>query len=88
MRFEVPVRYGTDDVFEFDAVVYVETLEKSGWEVRFPVECLGKRLMAVFVDIYGNEAREVILAAKFGEIRRTPFVKSQRAGVRKRIMAI
>jgi hypothetical protein len=88
LRFEVPLRYGADDVFEFDAVVYVETLEKSGWEVRLPVECLGKRLMAVFVDIYGNEAREVILAAKFGEIRRTPFVKSASGCAKKKNGAI
>jgi hypothetical protein len=58
--------YGSSDAFEFDAVVYADALEKSGWEVRFPIEALGKNLMAVFVDIYGNEAREVIPATKFG----------------------
>ncbi len=35
-------------------------------EARFPVESLGRQVMAVFVDIYGNEAREVIAAAHFG----------------------
>jgi site-specific DNA-methyltransferase (adenine-specific)/adenine-specific DNA-methyltransferase len=34
--------------------------------VRFPLESVGKQIMAVFVDIYGNEAREVIPASKFG----------------------
>ena len=63
--------YGTSDVFQFDAVVYAETLEKANWEVRFPINALGKNLMAVFVDIYGNEAREVIPAAKFGASKRT-----------------
>jgi site-specific DNA-methyltransferase (adenine-specific)/adenine-specific DNA-methyltransferase len=53
------------DVFDLDAVFYAETLEKAGWEVRFPLQSLGKQVMAVFVDIYGNEAREVIPATKF-----------------------
>jgi hypothetical protein len=34
--------------------------------VRFPLEMLGKQIMAVFVDIYGNEARELIPATQFG----------------------
>lgn len=54
------------DVFDLDAVFYAEAIEKVDWEVRFPIESLGKQLMAVFVDIYGNEAREVIPASKFG----------------------
>jgi site-specific DNA-methyltransferase (adenine-specific)/adenine-specific DNA-methyltransferase len=54
------------DVFDLDAVFYAEAIEKANWEVRFPVEAIGHQVMAVFVDIYGNEAREVILANKFG----------------------
>ena len=54
------------DVFDLDAVFYAEAIQKAGWEVRFPLESVGKQLMAVFVDIYGNEAREVIPASKFG----------------------
>lgn len=54
------------DVFDLDAVFYAETIQKAEWEVRFPLESVGKQLMAVFVDIYGNEAREVIPASKFG----------------------
>ena len=45
---------------------YAEAIEKADWEVRFPLESVGKQLMAVFLDIYGNEAREVIPASKFG----------------------
>jgi DNA modification methylase len=56
----------TSDVFDLDAVFYAEAIEKADWEVRFPLESLGKQLMAVFVDIYGNEAREVIPTSKFG----------------------
>ncbi len=54
------------DVFDLDAVFYAEAIQKADWEVRFPLESVGKLLMAVFVDIYGNEAREVISASKFG----------------------
>jgi len=59
--------YDTEsDVFDLDAVFYAEAIQKAGWEVRFPLESVGKQLMAVFVDIYGNEAHEVIPASKFG----------------------
>jgi hypothetical protein len=34
--------------------------------VRFPLESLGEKLMAVFIDIYGNEARIVLDAGEFG----------------------
>jgi site-specific DNA-methyltransferase (adenine-specific)/adenine-specific DNA-methyltransferase len=54
------------DVFDLDAVFYAEAIQKADWEVRFPLKSIGKQLMAVFVDIYGNEAREVIPASKFG----------------------
>lgn len=54
------------DVFDFDSVLYAEDIEKANWEVRFPVEAIGNQVMAVFVDIYGNEAREVVPARRFG----------------------
>lgn len=56
---------GESDVFDLDEVFYAEAIQKTGWEVRFPLESIGKQLMAVFVDIYGNEAREVIPASMF-----------------------
>ncbi|MPZ29551.1 MAG: site-specific DNA-methyltransferase [Rhodospirillales bacterium] len=58
--------YAASDMFQFDAVVYAETLENAGWEIRVPAEAIGDRMMAIFIDIYGNEAREVIPATKFG----------------------
>jgi site-specific DNA-methyltransferase (adenine-specific)/adenine-specific DNA-methyltransferase len=54
------------DVFDLDAVFYAEAIEQTGWEVRFPVEAIGNQVMVVFVDIYGNEAREVIPGKRFG----------------------
>jgi DNA modification methylase len=54
------------DVFDLDAVFYAGAIEKADWEVRFPLESLERQIMAVFVDIYGNEARELIPAERFG----------------------
>ena len=54
------------EVFDLDAVFYADVLANADWEVRFPLESLGTKLMAVFIDIYGNEARVVLDASKFG----------------------
>jgi hypothetical protein len=54
------------DVFAFESVFYAEDIEKADWEVRFPVAAIGNQVMAVFVDIYGNEAREVMPGSRFG----------------------
>ncbi len=54
------------DVFDLDEVYYAGTIEAAGWELRFPANRLGAQVMAVFLDIYGNEARVVIPAADFG----------------------
>jgi ligand-binding sensor protein len=35
--------------------------------MRFLLENLGAKLMAVFIDIYGNEARVLLEASKFGQ---------------------
>jgi hypothetical protein len=53
-------------LFELDAVFYADALKQQNWEVRFPLEQLGQKLMAVFIDIYGNEARVLIEAEQFG----------------------
>jgi site-specific DNA-methyltransferase (adenine-specific)/adenine-specific DNA-methyltransferase len=65
----VMVDYDFDDkakVFDLDAVFYAEAMAKQNWEVRFPLENLGEKVMAAFIDIYGNEARVVIDAKGFG----------------------
>lgn len=53
------------DLFELDAVFYADAIEKADWEIRFPVKNVGRQVMAVFVDIYGNEARELIPGERF-----------------------
>ena len=53
-------------VFDLDAVFYADALQKEDWTLRFPLENLGAKLMAVFIDIYGNEALVMIDAKEFG----------------------
>ena len=54
------------EIFNLDAVFYNTELEANKWEARFPHEGIGEKLMAVFIDIHGNEARHVIPRAEFG----------------------
>lgn len=54
------------DVFDLDAVFYAHQLEEADWEAWFPIETLGEQVMAVLIDIHGNEARELIVREKFG----------------------
>jgi len=63
----VMLNYDYDgEVFDLDAVFFADAIEKMDWKVCFPVESIGKQMMAVFIDIYGNEARELIPGEKFG----------------------
>ena len=52
-------------VFDLDEVHYAHEIEKEGWTVRFRTDQLGKKLMAVFLDIYGNEAKILLDASEF-----------------------
>ncbi len=67
------------EVFDQDAVFFADAIEKAGWEVRFPVESVGWQVMTVFVDIYGNEAREVIPGEKLGRAA-APAPKAKKGG--------
>jgi len=64
-------------VFDLDAVFYAHQLEADKWQAWFPVEKVGEKLMAVFIDIYGNEARELITRDKLG-IRSKKSSKSKK----------
>ena len=63
------------DVFDLDAVFYNHQMEEAGWEARFSAESLGGNVMAVFIDIHGNEARELIPLAQFGFQPSKPVAK-------------
>ena len=62
----VMVDYDYDgDVFNLDTVFYAGDIEKNNWEVRMPLESLGQRAMIAYIDIYGNEYREIKAPADF-----------------------
>jgi len=66
----VMVDYDYDgEVFALDAVFYATDIEKNGWEMRLPVESLGKQVMIIYIDIYGNEFREIKTLADFQPVR-------------------
>jgi len=71
------------DVFAFESVFYAEEIGKADWEVRFPVTAIGDQVMAVFVDIYGNEAREVIPGSSFRTGKKTAAKKPAKTLKRK-----
>ena len=55
-------------VFELDAVQYADAIREAGWKVTFRRDLLGEKLMVVFLDIYGNEARILLDAGEFGKV--------------------
>ncbi len=66
----VMVDYDYDgEVFALDAVFYAADIEKNGWEVRLPLESLGERVMIIYMDIYGNEYREIKTAGDFRPVK-------------------
>ncbi len=67
---------GDSDIFDLDETFYADALEKANWDVRFPADRVGKKMMAIFVDIYGNEARELITSESLGITPSTPKSKT------------
>ena len=47
------------EVFNLDEVFYASEIEKNGWEVHIPVESIKNQIMVMYLDIYGNEYREI-----------------------------
>ena len=68
--------------FEFDEVFYAADLKNSQWTVSFPHEKVGKQVMVIFIDIYGNEARELIDTNKFK--KKTPVAKLRKTRTAKK----
>lgn len=52
-------------IFDLDEVHFVREIEKEKWKVRFPIDQLGEKMMAIFLDIYGNEARILLASSQF-----------------------
>lgn len=75
MKFEnletlsmVMVDYNHDgEVFDFDEIFYAEDLKQNNYEVRFNSTKINGQMMIIYLDIFGNEKREV---KKFKDFRR------------------
>ena len=47
------------EVFNFDNVFYAEDMKKQDYEIRFDSTKLDGQIMLIYIDIFGNEKREV-----------------------------
>ena len=57
------------EVFDFDEAFYAEDLKKNEWKVRFDVDKIAGQMMIIYIDIFGNEKREVKRLEEFKERR-------------------
>lgn len=63
----IMVDYDFDgEVFNLDSVFYASEIEKNGWRVLLPLENIKKQIMIIYLDIYGNEYREIKTLRDFG----------------------
>lgn len=57
------------DVFDLDEVFYAEDLKKNGYEVRFAEDKVKGQIMIIYIDIFGNEKREIKTMFDFNSSR-------------------
>jgi len=53
------------DYFNMDDKWFASDLEKNDYEVRFPVERIKNQIMVIYIDVYGNEKKEILTVKKF-----------------------
>jgi len=53
------------EIFDFDDVFYSEDLKKNNWEIHFDTHKIDNQMMIIYVDIFGNEKREVKMLSDF-----------------------
>jgi site-specific DNA-methyltransferase (adenine-specific)/adenine-specific DNA-methyltransferase len=58
------------EVFDLDEVFYAEDLKKNGYEVRFAEDKVRGQIMVIYIDIFGNEKREVKTPSDFNGKRK------------------
>jgi len=58
------------DVFNPDKVYYASDIEKNGWKVALPVDAFEEQIMIIYLDIYGNEYREIKALKDFSGSKR------------------
>ena len=53
-------------IFNLDKSFYASEIEKNGWKVLLSLEDIKKQIMIIYLDIYGNEYREIKTPQDFG----------------------
>lgn len=72
----VMMDYSYEDIFNLDSVHFAEDLASQEWKVRIPREQLGEHLMIVYIDVFGNEHREIKTPADFARLVKKPRHKA------------
>ena len=73
-----------NQVFDLDEVQYAAAIEDAGWKVAFRLDLMGKKMMAVLLDIYGNEARILIDAKDFKKQKKATPAKARKRPAKKK----
>ena len=47
------------EVFNLDDVFYANDLKNNKWEIRFDADKINSQIMIIYIDIFGNEKKEV-----------------------------
>jgi len=55
------------EVFDLDEVFYAEDLKKNSYEARFAEDKVKGQIMIIYIDIFGNEKREVKTLSDFSK---------------------
>lgn len=58
------------EFFDLDDVYYAEDLKKNNYEVRFDKGKVKQQMMIIYIDIFGNEKREIKTLAEFTSRKR------------------
>ncbi len=58
------------EVFALDEVFYAEELKKYDHELRFTEDKVKTQIMIIYIDIFGNEKREIKTLSDFNDERK------------------
>lgn len=71
-----------EGTFELDAVFYRDQIEKDDWAILLDPRQVGERAMIVYIDIFGNEFREVKTLADFKSKDKSAVPKKSQLAVK------
>lgn len=48
-----------EQIFNLDKTIYASEIKKNKWEIHLPLKLIKDKMMLIYLDIYGNEYREI-----------------------------